>query len=209
MTVMTTTFHELLDLTFGSKDPSPTRGARQRQLILSALLLSLGFAAIYGLAAGSRSLPLALANLYKLPMIVLISTVCAVPAGTLAWKLSGTSASLSDVFVRHAGAVLAGTAVLCVLAPLLAVYYQTSSWAGPLMAMGVSSLAVCVALIQGVRKTIESRSEGESRAAALVPLAVLAFVQLATMLQLVALASPIVPEVTGFEGGLDGFFGGH
>jgi len=105
--------------------------------------------------------------------------------------------------------VLAGTAVLCVLAPLLAVYYQTSSWAGPVIAMGVSSLAVLVAVVQSVRKTLGSLQEGDNRFAALLPLAVLAFVQLATMLQLIALAAPIVPEVTSFDGGLDGFLGGQ
>lgn len=206
MSTMKTTFHDLFDLTFGREDPAPTEGARKHQLILSAVLLSLAFAALYGLAAGSRSMPLMLGNLYKLPMVVLLSTVCAMPAGALAWKLSGTTCSLTDVLVRHVSAVLAGTAVLLVLAPLLAVYYQTSAWAGPLIAVGASTIAVIVALVQAVRKTLAATPEGVSRAAALIPVVVLGVVQLATLLQLLALAAPIVPEVTAFEGGLDGFF---
>lgn len=209
MSTMSTTFHDLFDLTFGREDPEPREGARKQRLILAAVLLSLSFASLYGLAAGSRSIPLMLGNLYKLPMVVLLSTVCAFPAGALAWKLSGTRDSLSDVLMRHASAVLAGTAVLLALAPLLAVYYQTSAWAGPVIAVGTSSLAVIVALVQGVRKTLATTPEGASRIAALIPIVVLSAVQLATMLQLLALAAPIVPEATSFEGGLDGFFHGH
>jgi len=208
MSTMKTTFYDLFDLTFGKQDPAPRGGAQKQQIILAAILLSLAFAALYGLAAGSRSLPLMLANLYKLPMVVLISTVCALPAGTLAWKLSGTEDSLSDVFVRHVSAVLAGTAVLLVLAPLLALYYQTSAWAGPMIAIGGSAFAVVVALVQAVRKTLAGTPEGTSRRAALLPIAVLGFVQLATLLQLLALAAPIVPEVTAFEHGVDGIIHG-
>lgn len=209
MSTMKTTFYDLFDLTFGKSDPLPRQGARKQQLILAAVLLSLAFASLYGLAAGSRSLPLMMGNLYKLPMVVLLSTVCALPAGALAWKLSGSDDSLSDLVMRHVSAVLAGTAILVVLAPLLAVYYQTSSWAGPLIAVGASVLAVLVALVQATRKTLAAAPDGASRVGALLPVAVLGVVQLATLLQLLAIASPIVPEVTGFDGGLDGFFRGH
>jgi len=59
--------------------------------------------------------------------------------------------------------------------------------------------------VQAVRKTLATTPHDASRFAALLPTLVLGVVQLATMLQLLALAAPIVPEVTGFEGGLDGF----
>ena len=68
------------------------------------------------------------------------------------------------------------------------------------------ALARKLALVQAVRKTLAATPEGASRVAALLPMAVLGVVQLAALLQLIALAAPIVPEATAFRGGLDGFF---
>ena len=71
-----TQFSTLLDLVCG-KPLSAEDSGRTRRLgiAVSALLTSLVFAAIWGVAAGSRLPALAIANLYKLPMVILLSSV--------------------------------------------------------------------------------------------------------------------------------------
>ena len=78
-----THFSTLLNLTCGKPLGEEDSGrARRLQIVVSALLTSLVFAALWGVAAGSRLPSLAIANLYKVPMVVLISAV-ALPAGLL------------------------------------------------------------------------------------------------------------------------------
>ena len=64
----------LIDIACGRAIPPEDSGpSRRRELVVFALLASLVFAGAWGLAAGSRSTGLALANLYKVPMVVLMS----------------------------------------------------------------------------------------------------------------------------------------
>lgn len=78
------TFSTLLNLACGGALLEEDDGrARRMQLTMTAMLMSLAFAAIWGAAAGSRIPALALANLYKVPMVILLSSLSAVPAGML------------------------------------------------------------------------------------------------------------------------------
>jgi hypothetical protein len=109
------------------------------------------FAAVWGLAAGSRSAGLALANVYKVPMVVLLSCAFAAPAGLLAWRLSGTRVRGSDLALGFSGGVFGGTLVLAVFAPLIALYYHSSAWAGPVLGLGSVGLALLTGTIMFVR----------------------------------------------------------
>lgn len=175
----------LIDIACGRPIPAEDAGrSRRLQLVVFSLLASLAFAAAWGLAAGSRSTGLAVANLYKVPMVVLMSCAFAAPAGLLAWRLSGTRVRGSDLALGFTGGVFGGTLVLAVLAPLVALYYHSSAWAGPLLGIG----SVALALLTGT---------------VLLPVTVTLGMQLLTLLQLAALASPIFPERTTFSGGID------
>ena len=201
-----THFSTLLDLTCGKPLTDEDTGrARRMQIVVSALLTSLVFAALWGVAAGSRLPALALANLYKVPMVVLISAVGALPAGLLTWKLSGAPGRASDLLIAFASGTFAGTLVLAVLAPLVALYYHSSVWAGPMLGQGSALLALVVGALVFARSIFGKARVGGSRALLAFPVGVLAIVQVAMLAQLVALAAPILPERTIFSHGVDHF----
>jgi hypothetical protein len=197
-------FSTLLDLTCGKPLADEDAGrAKRLAIVISALLTSLAFAAVWGVAAGSRVQALAIANLYKVPMVVLLSAVGAVPAGLLTWKLSGAPGRASDLLIAFAGGTFAGTLVLAVLSPLVALYYHSSLWAGPMLGQGSALLALIVGALIFARSTFARPKPNSSRVKLVLPFGVLAIVQVAMLVQLVALAAPILPERTVFSHGID------
>ncbi|MFT3775104.1 MAG: hypothetical protein QM820_57895 [Minicystis sp.] len=196
-------FSTLLDLTCGKPLGEADAGrARRLQIVVSALLTSIVFAAIWGVAAGSRVPALAVANLYKVPMVVLISAVGALPAGLLTWKLVGAPGRASDLLISFVGGTFAATLVLAVLSPLVALYYHSSLWAGPMLGQGSALFALIVGALIFARASF-GRREGVRRSVLAVPVTVLALVQVAMLVQLVAVAAPILPERTIFSHGVD------
>ena len=194
----------LIDIACGRPIPVEDSGkSRRLQLVLFALLSSLVFAAVWGLAAGSRSAGLAVSNLYKVPMVVLMSCAFAAPAGLLAWRLSGTRLRGSDLALGFAGGVFGGTLVLAVLAPLLALYYHSSAWAGPVLGIGSAGLALLTGSVMFVRGVVRRLEPGTRKRTVLLPVAVTLGMQLLTLLQLSSLASPIFPERSVLSGGID------
>jgi hypothetical protein len=204
MSAMSANLLTLLNVTCGQELPGEERGrARRLQLIVLAALASLVFAGLWGLAAGSGSFTQALDNLYKVPMVVLLSALSAVPAGMLTWKLIGVRYSGTDLLTGFATGVFGGTLVLGVLAPLVGIYYHTSAWAGPMLAMGSVFAALFVATLVFLRNVMKRVPSGVKRRVMLAPVAVFLFMQMATLVQFIAMASPILPEITVFDGGID------
>ena len=199
------TFSTLMNLACGGTLlPEDEGRARRIQLIFAALLLSLLFGAIWGVAAGmGTSGEMALQNLYKVPMVILLSALCALPAGMLTWKLSGSALRASDMLLAFATGVLAGTLVLAVMAPLVAIYYRTSAWAGPAIAMVSTFLALTVATVIFIRGVAIRAPRTASRVAVQFPALVVLLFLVATMVQFISIASPILPEITVFDGGID------
>lgn len=204
MSNITSTFSTLLQLITGRRVDEAEGRARRIQLMMTAGLLSLLFAALWGLAVGSASLGLAVANLYKVPMIVLLAALFSVPAGLLALRVSGADYRASDLMTAFVTAVFSGSLVLGVLSPLVALYYHTSAWAGPFLGMGSAFLALGTAGFVFVRGALRRRNATTQPAALALPAIVMVVMNAACLLQLVALASPILPEATIFEGGVDG-----
>ena len=65
-------FLHLFELTSGRPLPEEEQGTASRmQIVIHATIASIFFGALYGLAAGSTDLGLALSNVYKIPMVVL------------------------------------------------------------------------------------------------------------------------------------------
>jgi hypothetical protein len=203
MSKLKDTFRVLMDLAGGTPPTEELGPARRLQLLTSAGLWSVAFAGIWGLAAGSGSLGLAAANLYKVPMVVLLSALSAVPIGLLSNRLMGSRMRPSDLLLGLAASVFAGTLVLAVLSPLVAVYYHTSTWAGPTLALGSASLATLVSIGLFMRSALRSNPEPDHRSHALVPVVAAVLMELAVMVQLIALVAPILPEETRFDGGID------
>jgi hypothetical protein len=193
----------ILAIAYGQAGVSEDEGsARRMQLVVGALLMSLALATVWGVSAGSSVARLAAANAYKLPLIVLISSLSALPAGLLAFKLSGTVGRASALVLAFASGVLAGTLVLAVLSPLVALYYNSSSWAGTWLGLGSIFASLATGTFIYLRAIVRQTRAG-GRAGMLVSGLVLLTVKLATIVQLVALFSPILPERTVFDRGVD------
>lgn len=195
---------DLFDLASGRTLPEEQEGtARRLQLVLRATAVSLGFAAIFGLAAGSTDAALAVANLYKVPMVIVLSSLCAVPVGLLMWKLTDAPNQASDLLLGVAAGNLTATLVLAALSPVVALYYHTSGSMGGPLAMGVILVAVGLGLFNVARAVRNRRPQDVATRAVAVPLGALMAVQLASLVQFIHVASPILPEVTVFDGGID------
>jgi hypothetical protein len=194
----------LLNLACGQSLPeeSNTR-SRRLQLAVTAMFLALLLAAAWGLAAGSSSWSLALSNTVKVPLVILLSSLAAIPAGMLTWRLSGARGSGSDLLLGFSSSVFAGTLVMAALSPVVALYYHSSTWAGPMLGMGSVVAALLVGLVLFSRRALMQKPAGVSRRATLLPVMVFVGMHLAALLQLIALAAPMLPELTAFDGGID------
>lgn len=199
---------ELFDLIGGKPLPAESEGgARRGELLVRAVLASLVCGAVYGLAAGSAEPALAVANLYKVPMVILLSSVAAAPAALVTWKLIGARNRASDLLMGVAAGNLSASLVLAALSPIVALYYHTSAFLGGAVAMGACTLGVGVGLYALVRAVL-SRAAVEARGVALlIPLLVLMGGEVASLVQFIHAASPILPEVTLFDGGADAMLG--
>ena len=201
---MLETLKNLFDLAGGHKVKGEDDGpATRTRIILLAGLASIVFAAVYGVAAGSTDLSLALSNVYKMPMVVVLSALSALPAGLLTWKLIGARHSASDLVMGVASATFSGTLVLAVLAPLVALYYHTSGYLGGTLAMGAAGLSLLTGLAIMLRAVWVRVPKGTGLFSVGAPVAVIMAIQMATLLQFIYVASPILPEVTVFDGGAD------
>jgi hypothetical protein len=193
----------LLDLACGRPlRPEDDGRSRRLQLVIAALLLSLFFALLWGVAVGVRSQHLMLDNTWKVPLVIFLSSAFAVPAGLLTWKLSEAKCRATDLLLGFSSGVFTGTMVLAVLGPVVALYYESSQWAGPVLA----EIAITIALATGTvvfSRGVFKRIEGSKRSV-MLPIAVFKVVQIATLLQLIALVSPILPEHTHVDRGIDG-----
>lgn len=179
------------------------RAERSRQLydVLGRALSGLGFAAIWGLAAGSAAPALAIANVYKVPMVLALSALVALPAVLVARHLLRISIAPFELCSALVGSLYRASLLLVGFAPLLGVYAYTSQWVAPWLAQGSALLALaCGAL--------SLRSELARLPAPRLQLWLLGAVATITLalslLQLVSLATPVLTLPTVFGSGIDG-----
>jgi len=202
----TTQLSQLMTLTCRGELAEPPTRAAQLMLTISALFAGLALSALWGIAAGSSSAALALANAYKVPMVILLSALTALPAGVVALRLANARLAASDLISTFVTSIFGGTLVLATLAPLVAIYYHTSSKAGVPLALGSVFVALATATLLFAR-TVGRKVAGQpGRAASLVPVVILVALFSAALLQYVALAAPIIGEVNRLSGGFDTVF---
>lgn len=188
------------------------RLTRSQETMLAILALAAGLvlSAIWGVAAGSASASLAAANSIKVPLVILLSAITALPAGFVTLRLTNAKLTGGELAAAFASAIFGGTLVLATLAPLVAIYYHTSSKAGvPLalgsvfVALGTATLLFGRAVARRVMKNTGSETQG--KLASLIAVAVLVAIFVAALMQYVAVAAPIIGEAgTRFDGGFDG-----
>jgi hypothetical protein len=184
--------------------------SQETMLAILALAAGLVLSAFWGIAAGSSSASLAIANAYKVPMVVLLSAVTALPAGLVALRLTNAKLTGAELASAFASAIFGGTLVLATLAPLVAIYYHTSSKAGVPLALGSVFVALATATLlfgRAVARRVMANtgSETSGRTASLLAVVVLVTIFVAALLQYVAVAAPIIGEAgTRFDAGFDG-----
>jgi len=175
--------------------------ARSVHDVLRRALSGLGFAAVWGLAAGSAAPALAVANVYKVPMVLALSAVVALPAVLVTRHLLRIAIPTFELCAALVTSLYRGSLLLLAVAPLLAVYAYTSQWVAPFLAQGSALLAlVCGGL--------SLRSELARLQAPRWQLWLLGSVTTVTLalalLQLVSLATPVLTLPTVFGSGIDG-----
>lgn len=182
--------------------------AQETMLAILALAAGLVLASIWGIAAGSSSASLAAVNAVKVPMVVLLSAITALPAGLVTLRLTNAKLTGGELASAFATSIFGGTLVLATLAPLVAIYYHTSSKAGVPLALGSVFVALGTATLlfgRAVKRRV--MQNGEVKGRALLAVGVLVGIFVAALMQYVAVAAPIIGEVgTRFDQGFDGLF---
>jgi hypothetical protein len=192
---------QLMTLTCGGERPQSR--AEESMLAILAIGAALALASLWGIAAGSESGALAVANAYKVPMVILLSALTALPAGVVVLRLTNARLGAAELAGAFATSIFGGTLVLATLAPLVAIYYHTSSKAGLPLALGSVFVALATASLLFARAVARRVSERKS----LIAVGVLVALFLAALLQFVALAAPIIgTHGTAFDGGFDRVF---
>ena len=177
------------------------RASRTTYDVLSKALATLGFAAVWGLAAGSAAPALALANVYKVPMVIALSLVVSLPAVLVTRHLLRITLAPQAVVTALLVSLFRASLVLLGVAPLLGVYAYTSQWVAPVLAQGSALLALGVG---GVALQSELRRL-QAPPAQLFALGVVCVVMMAlALLQLITLATPVLTLPTVFGAGIDG-----
>lgn len=178
--------------------------SRSYQVAIQAIVASLAMGAVYGVAVGCTDPRQAVHNVVAVPVVVLMSLACAAPAGMLTWKMLGHGTRASDVAISVATGLFSATLVLAAAAPLLALYYLTTDYVGAPLALSVVALATAGGVFNAFRAGAYRRREGVSPLAVFLPLGVTLGCLLLAELQLIHLASPILPEDTVFDHGVEG-----
>ncbi len=177
--------------------------ARRTQVVVLAALAAAALCAIYGFAAGGTHVAHSLSNIYKVPMVVLLSGFGAVPAALVAWNLIGCKQRATDLVLGMAAGTLSGALVLAVLSPLVSLYYHTSTFMGPIMALGTASIGITVGMMVMVRTVVTRAPSDDNAIRRWAPVSVMILVHLLTILQLVSVSS-IMVEDTWLDHGIEG-----
>ncbi|CAN5701480.1 hypothetical protein BH11MYX3_BH11MYX3_06570 [soil metagenome] len=196
----------LMTLTCRGELAHPLTRANQITLTIAALVAGLVLSSVWGIAAGSSSAELAITNAYKVPMVILLSALAALPAGLVALRFANARLAARDLVSAFMTSLFGGTLVLATLAPLVAVYYHTSSKAGVPLALGSVFVSLATATLLFGRAVKRKVGSEPGRAASLIPVVILVALFSAALMQFVALAAPIIGEVTRWSGGVDAVF---
>jgi hypothetical protein len=177
--------------------------ARRLYLAAQAFAASLALIAFWGLAAGTTTGRIAFVNAISVPVLLVVSSAAALPAGLLVFRLTVRDADAVDLVLGHAAAAFGASLVLALLAPIVLLYQYSSSWAGPLVAFGSAILGLAAGFAFLVRGLAKLAPEPWARKAMLVPVGLVCVLQIASLLQLAAIAPPVMPERTLAGRGID------
>jgi hypothetical protein len=178
-----------------------TAPSRHAQSLLQRAGRTLVMAAAWGVAAGSARPMLALLNVYKVPMVLTLSLLVALPAVLVTRSLFRIAVSPLELLTAIVTGLERGALVLIGFAPLIAVYAYTSQWVSPVLAQWSGGLA----LLCGLTSLCVELTRLQAPKGALLALSIVTAVALGlSMVQLISLATPVLPVHTAFGAGIDG-----
>lgn len=199
------------------------------RFLLEPAVWALALSALWGALVGIHVWQIGLLNLLKVPGIIIFATLGSLPAGIVALKLTGIPMRARDFIRAFHQSVFAGTLVMAVLAPMVALFYRSSATLGPRLAIASAILGFGVAIVILLRRLLFDLNKDKHASALdeettpmkrdlkpkpaiskpLIVFAVFSFALVfgAVLIQSIAVFSPILPELTLFDGGVDSFFG--
>jgi hypothetical protein len=175
--------------------------SRKTHDVLLKALGTLGFSAIWGLCAGSARPMMALANVYKVPMVIALALLVSLPAMLATRHLLRIQLHPREIASALVVSLFRASLVLLGVAPLLGVYAYTTQFIAPLLAQGSAFLALAVggfALQTELRRL--PAPPRQLFVLGLVCVGVLAL----SLLQLITLATPVLTLPTAFGSGIEG-----
>jgi len=189
---------------FSTLGHNATREAERSKAVyrtLSEALGALGFSAVWGFAAGAAAPLHALANIYKVPMVLALSLLVSLPAVLVTRHLVRAEVPVIEFIACQVRSAFRAALLLLGFAPLLLVYAYTSQWVAPYLAQSSAFFALAC----GAISLYSELSKLEAARWQVLLLGLVAVVTLAlSLLQLISLATPILTLPTAFGAGIDG-----
>ena len=180
------------------------RETRALHEIIFKFCLALAGSGLWGAAAACTQSDLMLANLIKVPMVLLLSVLTVLPIALYTRGVLGLD--VRAVLLAELGSITTSASILSVFAPLVALFVRTSGHGAQGLCIASATIAI---LIGGGAFLRHLHATGNKKQRSLLLGLLLVAAQLLATLQLVALASPILPTPTVFATGVDGLFGGR
>lgn len=170
---------------------------------MNAALVSTGISLVWGIGASVRSPGMMLHNVWKVPAILLLGAAFSLPAAALMWRLAGTPGRTVELLRSFFVGVLGGGLVLAAVSPLVGLYYGSSRFVGPTFAQGSVLVAMATGIAIFVRAVLVSRPAETPKRRFIGPVATVVALFSLCVIQLVAMFSPILPEPTVWDRGID------
>lgn len=167
-----------------------------------AALLALGASALWGIVVGAHG-HLSFANVLTVPMLITASALASLPLALFVAKLTSSSLRATDLLLAYVSSAFAGCTALLLLAPLVAIYQQSSSLVGTAVGPASAFLAFIVGAAVFVRGIAKLHGSGASAGALIVPVALLIVLQGAAIVQLGSLSHPLFGQRTIIGHGID------
>jgi len=175
--------------------------SRKTHDVLVKALGTIGFSALWGLCAGSAKPLMALANVYKVPMVITLALVVSLPAVLVTRHLLRIELHPREIVAALVVSLFRASLVLLGVAPLLGVYAYTTQFIAPLLAQVSAFLALAVG---GFALQTELRRLPAPPRQLLVLGLVCVGVLSLSLLQLITLATPVLTIPTAFGAGIEG-----
>lgn len=182
-----------------SEAPSP---ARKLLATAVATLLALAAASLWGVVVGAHG-HLSLSNVLTVPMLVAASATAALPLVLFVVKLTTSRLKASDLLFAYSSAAFSGCTALLLLAPLVAIFQQSSSLVGAAVAPLSAGVAFVVAASVFLRLLVRLQGGRLSFRAFVLPVALLVVLQGAAIVQLASLSHPLFGQRTTLGHGID------